>query len=567
LILLVVPVSAEVEIVLTGLSKELQASVTVAIVPPPALTRPGPVNAMWLDRYLRKLPAEIRSVLEPYGYFHTEINIYQDPGPERVLLRVQVDPGPPVLLVERRVEILKESGAQPVLSLTELPLKVGAVLREDDYETEKAELLARVREQGYLDARYTRHELQIDRELNEGRVIFEISPGPRSRFGDVSFNSTEGFPERFLRRYLAFEKGKPFSYRLLGKTQKNFRDSDYFRRVVVAPQAEKREPGIVPIDVDLEARPRFSLRPGVGYGTDTGARAALRYLDNNAWGLGHKFNLDMLVAQRVQNYTGGYAFPGYRNLDTGLNLNGGYRGEQFDTYDNRYIFSEVEQTYGFGRGRVGAVFVRAQYEKSDISGDLVSTGFLMPGVRYTEIQLPESTGKGYGFRIQGEARISDSNFLSDISLAQLLGNGDLLFPLPWRLSVVTRLQVATSILQNTFDDIPASLRFFAGGDRSVRGYAYQSLGPKDESGNVIGGKNLLTGSVELVKTFGQHWGLALFVDAGNAFDAWSDYTLAVGAGFGVRYATPVGPIQVDLASPVSTGSPSVRLHIGIGFGW
>jgi len=561
------PVSAEVETQLSGLNPELQSLLAEAITPPPALKEPGPVNPVWLERYQRQLLARIQNFLEPFGYFHPEIISEREVQGDQVRLLVHVEPGAPVRLVERQIELLPTAHERPQLPLAGFPLKTGDILREDFYETGKAELIARVQDQGFLEARYTRHEVQIDREQNLARIFLEIDAGERSRFGLATFSGAEAFPDRFLRRYLAFKPGEPFSYRLLGKTQKQLRDSDRFRKVLVVPRLDDRQGVNVPISVELDLQKRRALRPGIGFGTDTGARLGLRYSDTNTWGMGHNFNLDLLVAQRLQTYTASYAFPGYRNLNTGLNLHGGYRAEQLDTYKNNYIFTEVEQTYGFGGGRIGALFVRAQYEHSDISADSVYTGFLMPGFRYTEVQLPEATGKGYGFHFQTEVRVSDQRFLSDISLLQLLGSGDLLVPLPWRMSMILRGQAATTFNDNPFAEIPASLRFFAGGDRSVRGYAYQSLGPKGAQGDVIGGKNLLAGSIELGRQLSQNWGVAMFMDTGNAFDSWDNYPLRSGAGAGLRYVTPVGPIQIDLASPLGQGKFSLRLHVGIGFGW
>lgn len=562
-----VKVFAEVEITLKGLEKELHSILVAALDPPAALKAPGPVNRMWFERYLNQLPQKIRTNLEPYGYFHSEASFQQEAQGEKILLTVIVTPGPAVRLVERTITLVEETPDRPVLDLESFPLAVGDAVREDLYEKGKAELLSRVRDQGFLEARYLRHQLRIDREKNQAWILLEISAGVRSRFGPVTIRGGDDYPERYLRRFLTFEQGAPFSYSLLGQTQKQLRNSDRFLNVLVAPRPEDRQGAEVPIDIELKARKRYSLRPGLGYGTDTGVRGSLRFHDLNTWQRGHDFNLDLLVAQRMQNFTGRYSFPGYRDLDTGLNIHGGYRAEQVDSYETRYVFTEVEQTYGFPGDRVGAIFARAQFENSDISADSVYTGFLMPGIRYNEVQLPESTGKGYGFHIQGEARFTDRNLLSDISLTQLLGNGDLLLSLPWRMSMTTRFQIAGTLVDDPFIEVPASLRFFAGGDRSVRGYAYQSLGPKDEEGQVVGGKHLLSGSFELGKQIGEKWGLALFLDGGNAFDSWNDYALAFGAGVGFRYSTPVGPLQVDLASPVAEGKGSLRLHIGIGFGW
>ncbi len=558
---------AELRIELTGLPSDLKKLIADALEPPAALKRAGPLNRLWLERYQQRLPAEVAALLEPFGYYHSTLQVEPQFEGDPQRLRLHVETGPPVRLIERNL-ILQGVPAAEVANLqAEFPLKEGDVLRQDRYEKGKAELLAHLRDLGFLDARYGRHELRIDRRQNQAWIVLELIAGPRSRFGAVRFSGAEDYPERFLRRYLAFDPGAPFSYRLLGKTQKQLRDSDRFQRVLVFARLEERQAETVPVGVELEPRPRYSLRPGVGYGTDTGARAALRFRDANAWTLGHEFKLDLLVAERLQNLTGSYAFPGYRNLKTGLNLHGGYRAEQLDNYDNSTVFGEIEQTYGFGGGRVAALFVRAQYEQSDISNDSVYSGFLMPGLRYDEIQRPETTGKGYGFRLHAEARLTNRYLLSNITLAQLLGSADLLLDLPMKLSLNLRLQGAGSLVDDPFSEIPASLRFFAGGDRSVRGYPYQSLAPRDASGNVVGGRHLLSGTVELTRQVSNNWGIALFVDAGNAFDSWNDYELAVGAGAGLRYATPVGPIQIDLASPVATGRLGLRLHLGIGFGW
>ena len=339
--LLASPLCAEVEIAITGLPSELQLRFADVAVLPPALTIPGPINSMWIERYQKQLPKKIRDTLEPVGYFHAEVSISQELKGDKTLLQIHVDPGPAVIVVERLLELLPLSADQPELPFEIYPLKIGDRLREDLYESGKAELLANLQDQGFLDARYTRHELQIDRELNQARIFLQINSGERSRFGAVTFAGGEDYPERFLRRYLAFKQGDPFSYRLLGRTQKYLRDSDRFRRVAVVPQAEKRQGVVLPIGIELEPRKRYSLRPGIGFGTDTGARVALRYRDANSWKLGHEFNIDMLAAEHLQNYTGSYTFPGYRNLNTGLNLHGGYRAEQIDTYENNYIFTEV----------------------------------------------------------------------------------------------------------------------------------------------------------------------------------------------------------------------------------
>ena len=131
------------------------------------------------------------------------------------------------------------------------------------------------------------------------------------------------------------------------------------------------------------------------------------------------------------------------------------------------------------------------------------------------------------------------------------------------MSVTLRAQAAGTLVDNPFTEVPASLRFFAGGDRSVRGYAYQSLGPLDASNKVVGGKHLMVGSIEFEHSFNHRWGAALFYDAGNAMDHLGD-ELERGAGIGVRWKSPVGPVRFDLARALTLDGEPWRIHINIG---
>jgi translocation and assembly module TamA len=124
---------------------------------------------------------------------------------------------------------------------------------------------------------------------------------------------------------------------------------------------------------------------------------------------------------------------------------------------------------------------------------------------------------------------------------------------------------AVTFARDEINELPASLRFFAGGDRSVRGYAYQSLGPRDSAGNVVGGKNLIVGSLEFERAVGTDIGIAVFYDAGNAFNSINDITLFQGAGIGVRYYTRVGAVRLDLARQIGVDKPHFRLHFALGY--
>jgi translocation and assembly module TamA len=189
----------------------------------------------------------------------------------------------------------------------------------------------------------------------------------------------------------------------------------------------------------------------------------------------------------------------------------------------------------------------------------------MPGLRFSQRRIDDLIRPHKGFRYNLETRGSGRTLGAETNFLQFLGSGNLLIPLTARLSLIPRVQLGVTWQKDPLTDIPPSLRFYAGGDNSVRGYAYQSLGPKDANGNVIGGKNLLVGSLELEYAVTKNWSMAFFYDAGNAFNNFEDLTWPQSAGLGVRYYTPVGPIRVDLARQINVENPGFRLHVGIGF--
>jgi len=553
-----------------GVKGEALENLEAALAPPPGLVRGGEVDRYWVERYARQAEKRAAAALKPFGYYHPRIETQlEEPSAGRFRLRVTVDPGPP-LLVESVSVNLTGPGAQN-RNLQELlrsfPLVEGKVLRQDRYEEAKGELKARALELGYLDADFSEHRLEVDPARNRGHVVLTLATGEPYSFGNTLIHGAPDYPDRFLGRYLAFSEGERFSYRLLGQTQLNYLNSDRFSDVIITPQRELAEDRAVPVGIQLVPSSRRRLRPGVGYGTDTGARVTLRYKDVNVWRRGHEFTSDFLIAQRRQSLRADYILPNYRHLNEHTALRAGYDQEDIDTYESRLLFVEAEQVHAFAPGRLGSVYLRLLREDFKIGEQDATAFLLLPGIRFTlrRYDDPVRPRSGYQFRL--EMRGTDKSFGSDASLMQAIGSANLLLPLPKRFSLFLRGQAGATWQNDPLRDIPPSLRFFAGGDQSVRGYGYQTLGPEDDSGDVVGGKNLLVGSVELERALGEDWGVVLFYDAGNAFDSYSDYEIFEGAGFGVRRYTPVGPVKVDLARQIGVADPSVRLHVSIGFTW
>jgi translocation and assembly module TamA len=186
-------------------------------------------------------------------------------------------------------------------------------------------------------------------------------------------------------------------------------------------------------------------------------------------------------------------------------------------------------------------------------------------VRYAGNRYDSLIRPSRGYRFSLEARATHQFIGSDTGLLQVIGEGGYITPLPWRLTLQARGKAGSTLLKDSLSELPPALRFFAGGDHSVRGYSYQSLGPRDASGKVVGGNHILFASIEMERALFESWGLSLFYDVGNAFDTFPDLHLAQGVGAGLHYYTRVGALNLYVARQVGVSNPSFHIHFTVGF--
>jgi translocation and assembly module TamA len=571
LFLLLVPPSLNaaepVEVVVEGLEGEVLKNVQSALALPPGLVQDGRVNQRWLQLFEERSPERVRTALEPFGYYEPKIKTFLALEQGVYRLYVRVERGEPVRVASVKIDIHGPGEKEEKLKelMMKFPLKEGDILRQDVYEKAKGGVKAEAINLGYLDADFSTHVVSISPEEKKATIELILETGLQYRFGEVTFVGASSYPEPFLRRYLAFRQGEPLSFSKVTQTQLNLVNSDRFKEVTVEPMKKDAQNGVVPITVRLTPSPPKRLRVGAGYETDIGARFATRYQDLNFNDWGHELNAELNIAQRLQGLVTSYVIPSRKNLDSKLTTKLGVQREDTDTYKSRSILFEPEYVHGFGRGRLGSAYVQIRLEDFTIGEEEGQSRLVMPGLRFSKRQYDDLIRPTRGYHWSLDGRGASQVLGSDTNLLQLLVNGDLLIPLPGRFSVFLRGQGGTT-LTGDFKDLPPSVRFFAGGDRSVRGYAYQSLGTKDAEGNVIGGKHLLVGSIELERPIIKIFGLAAFYDVGNAFNNFWEMDLKQGAGIGVRLYTPVGPLRLDLARQIGVRHPEFRVHFTVGFG-
>ncbi len=563
------PLSAAepVEIIVDGAEGDALANIRAALTLPYGLVQNNVVNELWIERFSKQAPDRVRRALEPFGYYHAEVHTsLMKVDANRYRLFVNVLRGEPVRIVEVTAVLEGPGAAEPLLKswIDRFPLRKGDPLLQKKYEETKASLKSTAVNLGYLDAEFPVHDIRVDLEQLTARIDLRLKTGPRYRFGDVRFEGAGKYPEGFLFRFIAFHRGDIFSYSKLGETQLNLINSDRFSEVILIPEKNEARDDHVPVLITVKEKPTKRLRPGIGYATDTGPRFSLNYRDLDAFERGQEFHSELSLSHRLKNIGAGYIFPAARDINSFSAIRAYIVREDLSTHVIQSETLEVDRTRSLGKGRQGTVYTRLIREDSSVADVGTLSRLLMPGARFSERRYDSLIRpvKGHSFSLDlhgtHEALGSDTHFV------QLATEGHLLAPVAGRLSVLARVTAGVTLQNAAFAELPASLRFFAGGDRSVRGYAYQSLGPANEAGAVTGGRNLLAASVELDQGFSQNWATAVFYDAGNAFNSFSSFDLFSGAGIGLRYYTAVGAIRIDIARQLRVENPKYRLHITMG---
>ena len=564
------PLRAEepVEVEVTGVEGELLANVEAALTPPDSLIRDGVVDRPWLEHYAAGAPAAARKALEPFGYYRaTAEAALSGSAEEGFLLSVSVVPGTPVIVSEVTVAVAGPGAAEEQVkgAVAAFPLRKGEPLRHNSYEAGKEEILSRARALGYLDARFLRHEIRVSPAAGTARLDLLLETGERYRFGEVIFEGAPLYPDDLLRRYLAFRTGAPFSFDRLGRTHANLAGSGYFREVTVLPLREEAAAYAVPVRVTLTPAPNRTLRPGLGYGTNTGFRGSLSYKELNLFRRGHVLTVEGTAAENFQGVAAGYLMPSPTSLRSVTGLQANFQREEVTSYLSSLVAVEASRTESLGRGLLATLFLRFQYEEFTAGQERSSARLVMPGLRLSGRRLDSVSRPTSGHDFSLELRGTHQALGSDTGFIQGVAEGAYLLPLPWRLTLASRAKVGATWQNDPLTQLPASLRFYAGGDTSVRGYAYKSLGPTNPLGEVVGGRNLLQGSVELERALFDSWGVSLFYDAGNAFDSFGDIRLYQGAGMGLHYYTRVGGLNLSLARQLDVPDPGFRVHFTIGF--
>lgn len=521
-----------------------------------------------LTRLVVATPAQAQALLETEGYFAASAVVQRDPDDDSSL-RVIVTPGAQTRVTNLQLDFeegLADPDAQALRdSLRRAwPLPAGAAYTQSQWAAGKNDLLVRARLSGFPLAHWAATSAQVDPDTQSAELSLTLASGARARLGELRIEGLKNQSELVVQRLAGFERGDPYTEQRLTEFQERLAKTLLFDavRVQLQPEAVAAD-GSSPVLVSVQEAPLQQATVALGYHANTGQHISLEHLHRRPFGLGLRARSKLELGRDLRGAE--FEISSHPQTDLHRNIaslqfeqdrsggqianNLGLRlGRLYEaTQDERLSYVELlraRETVGTEVSLHRALSINQQWTRRRLDSTLLPTDGHQ-ALALVGVGGASGSGGGPG----GFGRVQFK-----LGVYQPLG-------LNWYGNA--RLEMAQVIAPERLG-VPEKLLFRAGGDESVRGYAFHSLGPL-QNGIVVGGRVLATGSVELARpltlSFPSLWG-AVFVDAGNAASRWADYKAQVGWGAGLRWRSPVGPLRVDVARAEAT--QKWRLHFSVG---
>ncbi len=552
-----------VSVKLEGLSGELEDNAEVYIK---SATAAGLSALSTFDRI--RVERAVRDALSALGYFSPELETSWEETESAVTLRVKVDKGDPVTIAATNIRVEGDGAEEPFFKpILEKAPPIGSVLNQSDYDSIKNQLLKSAIEHGYFRSEFKEHELGVQRATHKSYWKLLLNTGPRFKLGHVTFTGSQ-IQEEYLRALIPFEEGEPYTNERFSRLSQNLNETGWFSTVVVVPQTEQAdEHYVMPVSATVVPRIKNTVDLGLGFSSDGGPHGSMHWnrpwINSRGWSLDADVDLDKNEPSAELEFK----IPLARNpLEHYWTVSASYEKTDLNDTESSQVDMAVARHWKYEnrwQREVHVHFLHNAFTQADVSH---TTTIVYPGIQFDRTRYRGSeTFPSWGDSQRYGFDMARSGILSDVSFLRFTLNASLVRT-PWEgHRFITRAAFGW-LATESFDEIPPDLRFFAGGDRSIRGYDYKSVSPTDSAGRLTGAKKMLTASLEYQKRIEGPWWGAAFVDGGEAVHSFANVRWKVGVGAGVRWVSPIGPIKLDIAFPTDGGFSIKNAHLYFALG-
>jgi len=573
------------------------------------------VDLEQLQRLVKDAPEQAKALIATEGYYSPQVSAGLDTSGNTPVARVIVEPGQPTLVSDIDLVLQGfvpfEAGGAPYDAAAlrnRWSLPVGARFRQADWEGAKRDLLREVVQSRFPRAQLVETSATVDPETRKASLRVVMDSGPEMRFGELRIRGLKRYPSTVITNLNKIKPGDEYSETALQALQSRLQDTGYFssvevsadmRAVLSAELQEMREdsndpdaaaaadanaaaqaaapaapavagqaatgvqppapgPTVLPVLVRVTENKQKNVEVGVGFSTNTGGRAQLSYDDLNVFG--KRMKSDVIYEQKRQSARADFYWP---TTPDGYNDSVGGGVERLDARGEITTTVSVAARRAWGTPELErSITLEALAEKREVEGlDATYSKSIPLTYSVTRRKLDNLLQPTRGYALNWQVGVAPLPLLTDEKFIRGYTRGIYYRPVGETGTLILRGE-AGAVFSKDKIGVPSSFLFRAGGDQSVRGYGYQQLGVQ-EGDAIVGGRYLLTASAEYQYWFRPPWGVAVFYDAGNAGDKFSDLHPKSGYGVGARWRSPVGPINVDVA--YGHAVKKARLHFSLGF--
>jgi translocation and assembly module TamA len=575
--------SSRVELSFIGVDGEILANIKQHVRLHERLQDPAPLSSGERRRLKRRIPKEIHEAIQPFGYYLAKVALMPADSVTKLVYKIELNQ--PVV-IDKLSLVINGSPKQKAhfqAWLANYSLKVGQVLEQAKYEQDKKALLARALRLGYFDAELVRSEMVINEARTGANINLTFNTGERYSVSQVNIDwqltsaSSTGFKKRLkqdlLNSFIPIKAGDLFDSDALVKTQQSLLATPYFSTVSVQAGETDLASVSLPVIITLSAKKRNAYSAEIGIGTDTGVRGGVGYENRRINSRGHNLSTRLGGSEIKRSMIVNYQIPRKRSAKDSLNFFAALEEELGDSrrFESTKIGSQRLRSWNeslltFGLTASRETFTRntsdplsTALQPDDTFATEQTTDLLMPSLRWERTKADDVYFPTKGWSASATVRGASKSVASDIDLVQVILDSKRLIPVGTG-RVKFRFKLASSLIDEAIN-LPESLGFLAGGDDSIRGYKYESVGV-NRNGEVTVAKNLVVGSIEYEHPIKNDISLAAFFDAGDSFDSNADYKKGVGVG--LRWRLPFGSMRLDAASALDREGNPLRLHFSFG---
>jgi outer membrane protein assembly complex protein YaeT len=522
----------------------------------------------------------LRRYYEAQGYYEAVVayDLQIDADRDRVTAAIRIQEGPPVIVSAIDVEVASQQPDHTPPPLPEkLPLKRGEIFREQQYQQAEQALRTAFLNDGYAHVE-SRRQARVDLDEHRAQIRYDLRPGPIAFFGETQVKGTDKNEPELVTRELAYRSGERYSLAKVIESRENILALELFSTVRIGPQQAAGKPVTVPMEVEVTEREHREVRIALGYGTEDELRTQLEWRHLNWLGGGQRLSVLAKYSSLAASGAVTLVQPHFLSRDTQGTLAFRHDQETEDTYLRNASRFLPRLDHRFSKTLTAFVGYRLEYNQlnsidSDVAlalGEIRRNGVLSgptAGLVWNTSDEPFFPRKGHVISLLLDQ--AGAIWGGEYSFLKITAEAKKYVEIGWNTVFASRIKLNFADPLGSEKNLPLFERLYSGGEKSVRGYARRRLGPLTANDNPLGGLSLMEGSLELRRPVWRELNGAVFIDFGQV--SRHSYDLPFGdlkfsAGFGLSYATPVGPIRLDVGFPFTPppGDRSWQLHFSIG---